>query len=232
MNRRTFLSTAISAGAVLASPFAYVPGSAGAGLDPKSGGGRSGPGSVTGRYENSAAGDEASNRVAASVRLSVCIDMIMTEIPFLDRMSRVKQLGYPAFEFWEWKNKDLDAIQKKKDEPGLEIATMMGSGWKQLFTEDARKTFVADIKASTATATRLGVKTLIVTTGSEDKNLSRADQHKAYVEALKAAAPIAEQAGVTLVLEPLNTKVDHPGYYLTTAREGFEILDEVASPAV
>jgi hydroxypyruvate isomerase len=34
------------------------------------------------------------------------------------------------------------------------------------------------------------------------------------------------------VLEPLNTKVDHAGYYLQTAKEGFEILDEVASPAV
>src|SRR5215470_6064558 len=115
MNRRTFLSTAISAGAVLAYPLANVPGSAGAGSDRKSGGGRSGPGSATGRYENPAARAESSNGVSASVRLSVCIDMIMTELPFLDRMSRVKQLGYPAFEFWEWKNKDLNAIQKKKD---------------------------------------------------------------------------------------------------------------------
>ncbi|HMG34152.1 MAG TPA: TIM barrel protein, partial [Blastocatellia bacterium] len=160
------------------------------------------------------------------------IDMIMTDRPFLERMSRVKQLGYPAFEFWEWKNKDLDAIQKKKDELGLEIATMMGSGWKQLFTEDARKAFVAEIQASVATAKRLGVKTLIVTTGSEDRGRPRAEQHSAYVAALKAAAPYAEQAGVTLVLEPLNTKVDHPGYYLTTAKEGFEILDEVGSPSV
>src|SRR5262249_13259893 len=181
MNRRTFLSTAISAGAVLASPLAYVPGSAAAGSDRKNGGGRFDPGSVTGRYENPAARAEASNLVAPSVRLSVCIDMIMTEIPFLDRMSRVKQLGYPAFEFWEWKNKDLDAIQKKRDELGLEIATMMGSGWKQLFTEDARRTFVADIKASAATAKRLGVKTLIVTTGSEDRGRPRAEQHSAYV---------------------------------------------------
>jgi hydroxypyruvate isomerase len=166
------------------------------------------------------------------VRLSVCIDMILTQMPFLERMMRVKQLGYPAFEFWDWKNKDVDAIQRKKNELGLEIATMMGSGWKQLFTDEARKTFVSDIQASLTTAKRLGVKTLIVTTGMEDRRVPRAEQHAAYVSALKAAAPYAEQAGVTLVLEPLNTKVDHPGYYLQTAKEGFEILDEVGSPAV
>jgi len=166
------------------------------------------------------------------VRLSVCIDMIMTGIPFVERMMHVKRLGYPAFEFWEWKNKDVDAILKKKEELGLEIATMMGTGWKQLFTEDARRTFVSDIQASVATAKRLGVKTLIVTTGNQDQSMPRAEQHSAYVAALKAAAPHAEQAGVTLALEPLNTKVDHPGYYLTTAKEGFDILDEVGSPAV
>lgn len=167
-----------------------------------------------------------------SVRLSVCIDMILTEMPFLQRMETVKRLGYPAFEFWEWKNKDVDAILRKKNELGLEIATMMGTGWKPMNLEESRKTFVSDIQASLASAKRLGVKTLIVTTGMEDKKLSRAEQHTNYVAALKAAAGFAEQAQVTLVLEPLNTKVDHPGYYLQTAKEGFEILDEVGSPSV
>lgn len=175
----------------------------------------------------------ASTSIASPpVRLSVCIDMIMTDLPFLERMERVKRLGYPAFEFWEWKKKDVDAIIRKKNELGLEVATIMGSGWKQLFTEEARKAFVDEIQASIGAAKRLGSKTLIVTTGSEDKGMSRAQQHAAYVAALKAAAPFAEQAQVTLVLEPLNTKVDHAGYYLHTAKEGFEILDEVGSPAV
>ncbi|MEK6286724.1 MAG: TIM barrel protein [Acidobacteriota bacterium] len=167
-----------------------------------------------------------------AVRLSVCIDMIMTEIPFLERMERVKRLGYPAFEFWEWKNKDVEAILRTKNELGLEIATIMGSGWKHMNSEDARKTFVSEIQASLATAKRLGVKTLIVTTGFEDKRMPRSEQHANYVAALKAAAPFAEQAQVTLVLEPLNTKVDHPGYYLQTAKEGFEMIDEVGSPAL
>jgi len=166
------------------------------------------------------------------VRLSVCIDMILTEVPFLERMDRIKKLGYPAFEFWEWKNKDVDAILKKKNELGLEIATMMGSGWKHMNSEDARKTFVSDIQASLGAAKRLGVKTLIVTTGFEDKKMPRSEQHANYVAALKAAAPLAEQAQVTLVLEPLNIKVDHPGYYLQTAKEGFEMIDEVGSPAL
>ncbi|HLG15407.1 MAG TPA: TIM barrel protein [Blastocatellia bacterium] len=174
----------------------------------------------------------AAQSMSSSIRFSVCIDMILTQIPFLERMERVKQLGFPAFEFWEWKNKDVDAILRKKNELGLEVATVMGSGWKHMNTEDARKKFVDEIRASLPVARRLGCKTLIVTTGFEDKSIPRAEQHANYVSALKAAAPLAERAGVTLVLEPLNTKVDHAGYYLHTAKEGFEILDEVASPAL
>jgi hydroxypyruvate isomerase len=177
-------------------------------------------------------GISGSSMTESSVRLSVCIDMIMTDIPFLERIERVKRLGYPAFEFWNWKNKDVDAIIRKKNELGLEIATIMGSGWKQLFTDEARKTFVAEIQASVSAAKRLGSKTVIVTTGLEDKQMSRSEQHAGYVAALKAAAPVAQLAGVTLILEPLNTKVDHPGYFLHTAKEGFEILEEVGSPAV
>lgn len=179
-----------------------------------------------------AAGFAAAGFAATGVRLSVCIDMILTAIPFLERMERIKKIGYPAFEFWAWKNKDVEAIARKKAELGLEVATLMGSGWKAMNSEEARKAFVAEIRESLPVARKLGSKTLIVTTGFEDKKLPRADQRGGYVAALKAAAPFAEEAGITLVLEPLNTRVDHPMYYLHTAKEGFEIIKEVASPAV
>ena len=35
-----------------------------------------------------------------------------------------------------------------------------------------------------------------------------------------------------LVIEPLNTQVDHPGYYLYHSDEAFQIVDEVGSPYV
>lgn len=203
LNRRNFLRQAISCSTFLVASPALAP-----------------------------AQSKSSDVKTGAIRFSVCIDMIMTEIPFIERMERIKQIGYTAFEFWEWKSKDVDAIIRKKNELGLEVATIMGAGWKQMNTEEARKAFVSEIQSSIAAAKRLGSKTLIVTTGLEDKRIPRAEQHANYVAALKAAAPYAEASQVTLVLEPLNTKVDHPSYYLQTAKEGFEILDEVASPAV
>jgi hydroxypyruvate isomerase len=211
LNRRNFLKQAAAGGALFAAAPVLPP--------------------VGGRPESWPKARNPDDKPGA-VRFSVCIDMILTEVPFLERMERIKRLGYPAFEFWEWKNKDVEAIARKKDELGLEVATLMGSGWKHMNTEEARKTFVEEIRKSIVAAKRLGSKTMIVTTGFEDKSVPREQQRANYVSALKAAAPYAEEAQVSLVLEPLNTTVDHPLYYLTTAKEGAGIIDEVSSPSV
>ncbi|WP_266082958.1 TIM barrel protein [Haladaptatus caseinilyticus] len=52
------------------------------------------------------------------------------------------------------------------------------------------------------------------------------------VEVFRRVAPVAEKSNVTLLLEPLNTRVDHPGHFVSTARDGVEIIKEVSSPAV
>ena len=77
----------------------------------------------------------------------------------------------------------------------------------------------------------MGCPTLIATTGNE-MDIPREQQHAAIVAGLKGIAPVAEDAGITIVLEPLNILVDHGGYYLDTSKEGFEILREVDSPRV
>ncbi len=52
------------------------------------------------------------------------------------------------------------------------------------------------------------------------------------VDGLRQAAPLLEAANLTLVIEPLNDRIDHPGYYLVRSDEAFEIIDQVGSPSV
>jgi len=91
---------------------------------------------------------------------------------------------------------------------------------------------VETIRESIETASDLGCPTLIATTGPDVDGLDRETQYENVVEVLSTVAPDAEEAGVTLALEPLNTAVDHPGYYLTSSAEGFDIVDDVDSPGV
>jgi hydroxypyruvate isomerase len=167
-----------------------------------------------------------------TLRLSACVEMIFRDLPFVDRMEQVAKAGLPAFEFWRLADKEIDAIARKQAETGLSCAAFTGTGSVPLVDAGRRAEFLAALREAVTVAGRLGARTLIVTTGQALADVPRERQRESVVAALRAAAPIAADAGITLVLEPLNILVDHKGYFLPTSAEGFAILDEVGSPAV
>jgi hydroxypyruvate isomerase len=95
-----------------------------------------------------------------------------------------------------------------------------------------REAFLAEIKASTEAAKRFETTRLVTLTGNELPGVPREAQHKSVVEGLKAAHDVVAPHGVTLIVEPLNTLVNHQGYYLNHTPEAFEIMREVGSPNV
>ena len=168
----------------------------------------------------------------ADLKLSACIEMIFNTVPeFVDRIDRVADCGLPAFEFWGWHSKDLPAVRERADRLGLKIAGMGCDSTGALVDPSNTAAWVEGAKESIGKAVEFGVPTLIVTTGNE-LSMPRNLQHEAIVAGLKGIAPEAEAQGITLVLEPLNIRVDHKGYYLSTSDEGFDIVREVRSPRV
>lgn len=168
----------------------------------------------------------------AKLNFSVCIEMLFTHLDLLERPAAVAAAGMPAFEFWGWGNKPMDEIKAAADAAGVKIAGFCCDGGGALVDGSYTDQWVETAKKSIDEAVRLGVETLIVTTGQELEGVCRCEQHKAIVAGLKGIAPYAEANGITLVLEPLNILVNHKGYYLSTSDEGFAILDEVGSPNV
>ena len=166
------------------------------------------------------------------VKLSACIETVCRDESFVRRMERVAQLGIGAVEFWGYGNKDIAAIDRARKDLGLRIAAMCPMLTKPMVQPGESAAFVEAIKKAIEVAQRLECPTLIVTTGNELKDVSRAEQHDAIVACLTAAAPIAEEAGITMTLEPLNLLVDHAGYFLSTSAEGFAIVRGVGSPSV
>jgi len=167
------------------------------------------------------------------IKFSVCVEMIFRDLPFVERVRKVAEAGAEGVEFWRWDNKeDLDGIRKVADECGVKIVAHTGSPSNNLVNPDNKKDYIEGLRKGIEVAKKLGCSTLLQTTGNELKDVPRAEQHRSIVEHLKEAAPIVEDAGVVLVLEPLNTLVDHKGYYLDSTAEAVEILQEVNSPNV
>lgn len=164
------------------------------------------------------------------MRASICIEMVFDDEPFEERVRHAADAGFDAVEFWDWREKDLDALVAAADDAGVDLVGCTAGG--TLTDPDGVEAAVETIEASIETASDLGCETLIATTGPDHEGHSRETQHETVVEILERVAPAAERAGVTLVLEPLNTAVDHPGYFLTSTEEGVDIVDAVDSPSV
>jgi hydroxypyruvate isomerase len=164
--------------------------------------------------------------------LSVCIEMFWRDAPAEERIRRAAKLGFEAFEFWGWKNKDIDAVRKAADETGLKLACCSMEPNGALVHRARRQEVIAGFAESVEAFRKLGTKRAIVTTGNALADESFAVTRRRVVSTLRELAKPAEDAGITIVLEPLNTLVDHAGYWLARMPDAVDIVDEVDSPAV
>jgi hydroxypyruvate isomerase len=168
------------------------------------------------------------------MRYSACIEWLFaTEEPDVaNRVRAAKAAGLDAVEFWRFSNKDCDAIKQALDETGLTLAGILCEPIAPLTNPESHERFLEGVRTSPAAALQLGAKVIIAQAGDNQAGVARAAQHAAIVKVLKEAAKIVEGSGVVLALEPLNDRVDHPGYYLTSTEEGLDIVDEVGRPEV
>ncbi|WP_276356777.1 hydroxypyruvate isomerase family protein [Cohnella caldifontis] len=165
------------------------------------------------------------------MRLSVCVDAVFRGVEKAEAVRRAAEAGYGAYEFWSWWDKDLDALSRVQEETGLAPAAMC-TRFVSLVDPARRDEYLAGLRESLDAARLLGCRTLISQTGNEREGIPREEQRASLVEGLRACVPLLEEAGVTLTVEPLNTAINHPGYYLSSSDEAFGIVREVGSPYV
>ena len=164
------------------------------------------------------------------MKLCVPIPCFFNDIPFETAVAKVALLGFPYVEIYDWKHLELPAAAKALSDAGVTMLSMCTAEFC-LTDPEKRGLWLDGLKESCEAAAVLGVKKLITQVGP-DTGAPKAEQHRSIADGLKAGADILEKAGVTVMIEPLNVKVDHPGYYLTASAEAFDIVREVGSPNV
>ena len=171
------------------------------------------------------------NGKPSSLKPSVCIDAVLGELSPPEAIEVVAQSGIRAVEFWGWWDKDVAAIQSACERHSLAVSACC-TRFISLVDPAQREAYLAGLAESIAVARQLGCPTLISQVGDARSGMSRPEQHQSLVDGLKAAAKMLESSGVTLVIEPLNDAIDHPGYYLVRSDDAFQIIDEVDSRQV
>ena len=121
---------------------------------------------------------------------------------------------------------------------GMGIDTIIATpDWKNrpvsMVDPKQRDNFLADVKQAITFAQKLEVPQIILMSGDTIPGRSHSEQWASLVEGSKRAGELAAKAGnVTLIVEPLNNKVNHKGFFLTTCVDGLKLMREVDNPHV
>jgi hydroxypyruvate isomerase len=116
---------------------------------------------------------------------------------------------------------------------GLAISAIIGhrSLTVGLNQPDQHARIASEIRANIALAQQWSIPNLICFSGNRN-GLDDATGAEHTAAGLAQVAPDAEAAGVTLLLELLNSKVDHPDYQADHTAWGVQVCQRVASPRV
>ena len=167
------------------------------------------------------------------MKYSLCIEPIFKDLSFYDRIRKAKELGCDAVEFWTpWTSGEVEPekIGETAQQAGIPVAACcLNKAWK--YRMNAPWDIVkANLETSFEIAKAIGCKTLIGLAGEQE---CKTDSQKLVLtENLKRTAELADKAGVTIVIEALNSLYDHKGYYLDCSYVGFEIMKAVNAPSV
>jgi hydroxypyruvate isomerase len=94
-----------------------------------------------------------------------------------------------------------------------------------------RDAFLQQVRESVDVAKRVRATRMTVVPGHIDRRLDMTFQTANVIETLKRAAAILEPHNLVIVLEPLNTRRDHPGQFLTHIGQAHAICKAVGSPS-
>lgn len=169
-----------------------------------------------------------------SIKQSVCYPMMKpASISLCDFVGEVKAMGFAAIELWT-RGDDFEEVVELAKVNGLAIAIMSGHDSLAIGLNDLSQhgRIEAELRASIDVAVEVGIPGLICFSGNRREGVSVEDSMSATVEGLRRIAPYAEERGVNLNMELLNTKVDHPGYECNHSAWGLEVCRRVNSPNV
>ena len=168
------------------------------------------------------------------IKQSVCYPMMKPEDMSLEALFKVcSEIGYPAVEMWA-RGEDLEEVMALAGKYNLTMASMIGhaslpDGLNKRSNHDRIE---KELRDSIDVAAAHGIPGLICFSGNRLPHMSEVEAIEAVADGLRRVAPYAEEKGVNLNLELLNSKVNHPGYQCDHTAWGVAVCERVDSPRV
>lgn len=168
-----------------------------------------------------------------ALELCPCLDAVFGAVQDADALQRLAQLGFRRFEFWDWRARDIAGLRTRSAELGLKATIFSGNTFAEPLVDPAAHERTLDhLRRSLHVAENLGVDRLVAHVGYSIPGRPRREQWQAAVRGLRQAAALASAEGIVLAVEPLNSRRDHPGYFLDSLADAARLIDDVGDAAV
>lgn len=173
------------------------------------------------------------------IRLAANLTMMFTELPFLDRFAAAADAGFRAVECVAPYAASPEEVAATLERHGLTFAlfNMPPGDWaagERGFGADPARTdeFARSIDTALAYARAGRCRTLHLMAGKIPPDADCARWTDTLVANVARAADAVAGDGITLVLEPINTRVDIPGYFYDSTAATLAVMDAAGRPNV
>lgn len=173
------------------------------------------------------------------MKLTVCSETLFTDRPLVERFASIRALGIANLELWGLPSETVASVESGLRSADCRLELFCGNRAHSLIDPHERAGFLSELRQSISNATRLGCSRLTILSDRVDsrgipipsaRSLTADEKFGSIFDGLKQAVALAEAANMTLLLEPLNTRIDHPGYTLSHSAQAFEIVRRIGSP--
>ncbi len=163
------------------------------------------------------------------------LTMMYNEVDFLDRFEAAARSGFKGVEYLFPYPFGKDELAERLEQHGLTQvlhnlpAGDWGAGERGIAClPDRVGEFQDGVGAAIEYAQALGCKQINCLAGISPAGADPETVRATFVSNLKFAADKLKQAGIRLLIEPINTR-DIPGFFLSHTQQGLDIMDDVGS---
>ena len=162
------------------------------------------------------------------------LSFLFTEVPFPERFERAAAAGFKGVEYlfpYDWPAHDVAEWLKAADLEQVLFNLMPGdwaAGERGLACLPHRRgEFAESVEQALDYAMVLDCERVHCLAGLRPAGVGEAELEATYIANLQFAADCFATIGATVMIEPINSRIDMPGYWLDDVAKGFRLLEAV-----
>lgn len=162
------------------------------------------------------------------------LSFLFTDAPFPARFARAAAAGFAGVEYlfpYDWPAADIAGWLRAA---GVEqvLFNLPPGDWAAgerglACLPQRRAEFAAGVETALAYAEALGCRLVHCMAGLRPAGIAEAELRATYVANLRHAAERFAGIGATVLIEPINSRIDMPGYWLDDVAKAFSLCAEV-----